>query len=45
MLVFLAVNGIEMKYTQKELYKTVLSVAAGSLEYEDLIQWILGHQA
>jgi len=32
MLVFLALNGIEMKYTQKELYETVLSVAAGSLE-------------
>ena len=45
MLVFLALNGIEMKYTQKELYETVLSVAAGSLEYEDLIQWVLDHQA
>ena len=45
MLVFLALNGIEMKYTQKELYETVLSVAAGSLEYEDLLQWVLDHQA
>ena len=27
MLVFLAINGIEMKYTQKELYETVLAVA------------------
>ena len=45
MLVFLALNGIEMKYTQKELYATVLSVAAGSLEYEDLLQWVLDHQA
>ena len=44
MLVFLALNGIEMKYTQKELYETVLSVAAGSLEYEDLLQWVLDHQ-
>ena len=45
MLVFLALNGIEMKYTQKELYETVLSVASGSLEYEDLLQWVLDHQA
>ena len=45
MPVFLALNGIEMKYTQKELYETVLSVAAGSLEYEDLLQWVLDHQA
>lgn len=45
MLVFLALNGIEMKYTQKELYETVLSVAAASLEYEDLLQWVLDHQA
>ena len=45
MLVFLALNGIEMKYTQKELYETVLSVAAGSMEYEDLLQWGLDHQA
>lgn len=45
MLVFLALNGIEMKYTQKELYETVLSVAAGSLEYDDLLRWVLDHQA
>ena len=44
MLVFLAVNGIELKYTQKELYETVLSVAAGSLDNEGLLQWILDHQ-
>ncbi len=45
MLVFLALNGIELKYTQKELYETVLSVAAGSMEYEDLLRWVLDHQA
>ena len=45
MLVFLAVNGIEMRYTQKELYETILSVAAGSLDYEGLLQGILDHQA
>ena len=44
MLVFLALNGIELKYTQKELYETILDVAAGNIEYEDLLQWILAHQ-
>ena len=44
MLVFLALNGIELKYTQKELYETILHVAAGKIEYEDLLQWVLDHQ-
>ena len=35
MLVFLALNGIELKYMQKELYETILDVAAGKIEYED----------
>ena len=44
MLVFLILNGIELKYTQKELYETILDVAAGKMEYEDLLQWVLDHQ-
>lgn len=44
MLVFLALNGIELKYTQKELYETILDVAAGKQDYEDLLQWVLEHQ-
>lgn len=44
MLVFLALNGIELRYTQKELYETILAVADGSLEYERLLQWVLEHQ-
>ena len=44
MLVFLALNGIELKYMQKELYETILVVAAGKIEYEDLLQWVLDHQ-
>ena len=43
-LVFLALNGIELKYMQKELYETILDVAAGKIEYEDLLQWVLDHQ-
>lgn len=44
MFVFLALNGIELKYMQKELYETILDVAAGKIEYEDLLQWVLDHQ-
>lgn len=44
MLVFLAINGIELDYTQKELYETILAIADGSLEYECLLKWILEHQ-
>lgn len=44
MLVFLALNGIELKYMQKELYETIFDVAAGKIEYEDLLQWVLDHQ-
>ena len=44
MLVFLALNGIELRYTQKELYETILDVAAGNMEYEGLLQWVLDHQ-
>ena len=44
MLVFLAVNGIEMKYTQKELYETILAIADGSMGYEELLKWVLEHQ-
>lgn len=44
MLVFLALNGIELRYTQKELYEMIFSVADGSLEYEDTLSWVLEHQ-
>ena len=44
MLVLLALNGIELKYTQKELYETILQVADGSITYEELLKWVLEHQ-
>ena len=44
MLVFLEINGLIVDYTQKELYETILSIADDSLEYEDLLKWILEHQ-
>ncbi len=44
MLVFLELNGISLKYTQKELYEMIFSVADGSLEYEGMLKWVLEHQ-
>ena len=44
MLVFLALNGIELDYTQEELAEMTLKVAAGALSFEDMVQWIIGHQ-
>ncbi len=44
MLVFLAVNGVELSYTQQELTDIILQVAAGEKSYEDLLAWLLGHQ-
>ena len=44
MLVFLAINGIELQYTQKELYEIILDIAASKKEYQDLLQWVINHQ-
>lgn len=44
MLVFLALNGIELEYEQEELSDTVLAVAAGTLPFEDMVKWIIKHQ-
>lgn len=45
MLVFLGLNGIELEYSQEELSRTVLQLAAGEKGYEDLLGWLLSHQA
>ena len=44
MLVFFALNGIELRYTQKELYEMVLLVADGNMDYETMLRWVLEHQ-
>lgn len=44
MLVFLAVNGYELRYTQKELSDLILDVADGKRDFEDIVQWVLAHQ-
>ena len=44
-LVFLALNGVEPRYTQQELSDIFLKLAAGEAEYEDLLAWINEHDA
>ena len=44
MLVFLALNGVELDYTQEELSDTFLNLAAGKIGFEELLQWVLAHE-
>lgn len=43
-LVFLALNKIELDYTQADLVDIILKVAAGESSFDDLLNWILDHQ-
>lgn len=45
MLVFLALNGIELQHSQTELSNVILQLAAGEIESADLLRWILEHQS
>ena len=45
MLVFLALNKIELEYTQQELSDIILKVAADKCSFEDLLNWISEHQS
>ena len=44
MLTLLALNGIEIVYTQAELIHVILDVAAGKIGFEHLLMWVLDHQ-
>jgi len=44
MLTVLAMNGIELEYTQKELYEIILEVAASEASFEELLNWVLNHK-
>ena len=44
MLVFLALNGVDLDYTQDELSGIFLAIASGSAGYDDLLQWISEHE-
>ena len=43
MLVFLALNGVEINCTQAELIDVGLSLADGSMEFEELCKWLSEH--
>lgn len=44
MLVFLALNNIELEYTQQELSETIMQIATGNYSFEYLFKWIINHQ-
>ena len=44
MLVFLALNGYELSYSQQELSDIILALASGEKGAEDILRWILEHR-
>lgn len=44
MLVFLTLNGVDLSYSQDELYGIVSEVASSSSGFEDLQRWIRSHR-
>ncbi len=44
MLVFLALNGYELSYSQKELSDVILALASGDIGEKEILRWIIGHQ-
>ena len=45
MMSFLEMNGIRLACTDDEIVHIGLSVADGSMSYEDLLQWVIDHRA
>ena len=44
MLVFLALNGVELQHSQTDLSDIILQLAVGEIDAEHLLHWILSHQ-
>lgn len=44
MLTFLDINGIKMKYSDKELINIGFSLADGKMKYKDLLNWVNCHK-
>lgn len=44
MLVFLALNGVYPDYTQEELTDVILRLAAGEIDYNELLRWLTAHE-
>ena len=45
MLTFLEVNGIRMDCTNEDVVEVGLAVAAGTMSYEELRDWVQEHRA
>ena len=45
MLSFLEMNGIRISCTDEEIVALGLSVADGSMQYKQVLQWVLDHKA
>ncbi|MCI8650750.1 MAG: type II toxin-antitoxin system death-on-curing family toxin [Anaerotruncus sp.] len=43
MLMILRLNGVSLSYSQAELIQLGLSIADGSLSYQDILKWICAH--
>lgn len=44
MLVFLALNGIEINCTEHEMYSVFMSLADSKMTFDDLVEWIMNHE-
>lgn len=44
MLLFLCINGVELKYEQEELIDIILKVASGQAGYDELYAWVVRHK-
>ncbi|MBR6270911.1 MAG: type II toxin-antitoxin system death-on-curing family toxin [Lachnospiraceae bacterium] len=44
MLTFLEVNGIRLGVSNEEVARTGFAVAAGEMDYESLLEWVLDHR-
>ncbi len=44
MLTFLEVNGIRLEATNEEVAETGLAVAAGTMRYQELLNWVIEHR-
>ena len=40
LLTFLEINGVRIDPTEEEVARVGLAVAAGTMQYEDLLEWI-----
>ena len=45
LLTFLETNGIKLCPTNEEVARVGLAVAAGTMKYQDLLEWILENEA